>query len=421
MKVLFVAVLILSGVAQGAPLPPARDAFLKTADQLQTILGAQAEALNAVDTGQVANLDGKKPWRLAGMVAGLELKASGLFNLAKIEGTENIQVQWYKDESGGPKAPGAQILNPSTVVLKDGGAGFTLGNVTNQAEPAVQEAIASGKINSQSVSRFRNNVKRAAQSFLRVSGVLARVPPVPGWKPDAFFLEVSFNGNGDISPTVSLGGGVTLRFDWERDGDIASKGSDEKNRAGSPLDAKLESFVVGLGQDLNDSTKKAFLPGTGLELDEVKISLGISAEGDVGVAQGSAGVTGTLAFHRNNKASVTFSDLTMAKAEVPMALFQPIERIEEEKLKGLHLSKNFLPKFNVIQIKRDPFRRGLDHAIKFSQSIARLAVKSSKGKWKVVEVSSEFDLGISGELGLANIKGTKGIEFIFTVPQWHTL
>jgi hypothetical protein len=67
---------------------------------------------------------------------------------------------------------------------------------------------------------------------------------------------------------------------------------------------------------------------------------------------------------------------------------------------------------NVIPIDRQAFRRGLRKALRIGRFFARHADKA-RGKWKIHELRTAFDLSFGGKTGVVTVGGVAATEISF--------
>ena len=72
-----------------------------------------------------------------------------------------------------------------------------------------------------------------------------------------------------------------------------------------------------------------------------------------------------------------------------------------------------IPDKVVYKIDRSRLRKGLSKAVRIGAFFAKGAAQAKVGKWKISEISTEYDASISGALGLVTASGQGIVELVF--------
>jgi hypothetical protein len=336
------------------------------------------------------------PWHLDGMVGYYAVSQSGILGALLYSGTESIKLTWQKPSSSTP-APSAvaQIQKaPALKVTPD----LKEEDLPSALEPSIQVALASGSI--QNESNFRKNILDRAEKFFNICRALDTITRTSGWYVDGYQLNLNVSASGQVTPVVGVGSAVNLYFDWSRTSDPTI--------APAPVapSSQLKNFVQLVSSAIPQAVKDSSdVQKSGFYLDMVQVGLGITAGGDIGVAQVQGGDIGRIIFKRD----VTVIDTAGASAAIDADSDQQLNVIQAETASA--------PASVVYKVSSRKFKNGLKHAIKMANYFAARAKKAENSKYKLNQIESEFDIALTGDLKLAVVNGIGQFVLDFDLIQ----
>jgi hypothetical protein len=337
------------------------------------------------------------PWHLDGMVGYFAVSQGGILGALLYAGTESIKLTWQKAETVST-APAAPI--PAPLLAMKVTPDMTAQDLPNALEPSIQVALASGAIKDEVT--FRRNILLHAEKFFNICQLLNMITRSPGWYVDGYQLNVNFSASGQVTPLIGVGGSVNLYFDWSRTTDPTTQPTTTTYSAQTTN--QLNSFVQLMSAAIPEAVQdSADIEKSGFHLDMVQVGLGITAGGDVGVAQATGGDIGRILFKR---------DLHVNQS--PNASVSPAPANDQElNLVSTDVSKGE----TVVKVNTRKFSNGLKKAIKMATYFADRAHKNSNSKYKLNQIEAEFDTSLSGSLKLATVNGIGQFVLDFDLIQ----
>jgi len=165
----------------------------------------------------------------------------------------------------------------------------------------------------------------------------------------------------------------------------------------------------GLSQDIAAAVaRNPSLEGSPYVLKQVKLSLGISQGGNIGIATEDASILGTVEFDKadapaEKQTATSGGNLRILSAQKS----QDSAALTYAAANGIsHDADSFM-------ISHEKLRDGLARAVLIGDYFGKRAKGAESATWKIIEISPEFDLSIGGAMGLKTITGTAGIELTF--------
>jgi hypothetical protein len=390
------------------------------------------------------------PWHLGGILTDLGLSAQGIFGPVIMNGTANIQTFWQHSKPG--PHPGTSAKSAQNRIHFLGFAPKS--SLENQVEPAIQGALASGIIRPGSEQNFRSQVLAAAEEFRIFTGHLNQavleVKDVKStsWPPGVYRLDVTFDGSGNATTLINVGASVVIRFDWEpapsgpgalavnldkeRKAWVESKVTPQTVHGLALQNANLlqdlEKFIQAVSSDISQTVASQSEPlqASGFEQTSIRIGLGYSVAGNIGVARGSQQAVASIEFDRPGAGILALSagptlDLPEAGETLRLMGDSNQERlayaakngiaVDRPKQIGIFAEREKTGASDVVyQLDRDRFRKGLAKAMQIGSFFASKAATSEMGSWKVSQLMIEFDLSVGGTLGVVTVDGLGVVE-----------
>ncbi|MGZ3789780.1 MAG: hypothetical protein ACXVLQ_14720 [Bacteriovorax sp.] len=289
-----------------------------------------------------------------------------------------------------------------------------------QAElaPMINAAMATGKIKDEAA--FRSNLTLAALDFYKLANAVNTNPGM-NWWVSALRFDLIVAASGKLVPAPlplsTVGGEVRIRFDWKR---LMKKTPAKANFLSSDLDKAQESFVTlvsSISQDLEQAMTDK-LEKKGLQPYTMRIGLGFSAGGNVGIAKSSAQAVAQIYFSRDQQAPKVYPRNNFVAKFVDS--YPLIEDINESHLK---YAKDHQIAFTVdsdsdqakaiYQVNRKQFQNGLKKAFKMASFFAKAGQKAESNKWKLYQMKTGLDLSLAGTTGVVTLTGSTTAELAF--------
>jgi hypothetical protein len=408
---------------------------------VDNLFAAQARALPApaaaTDTTPPADHPADwVPWHLAVMSTDFALTTQGVFGALLAGGSADVAARWARRDAI-PQAvrytTPAHDRRASDLVIR---GTATADDVKKQLEPVVRAALATGSIKNE--SRFRANLQNAADSFRLTAAQLNQLGTTPGRFPlSAFRLEVAFEADGQVTPVIGVGGTLKLRFDWIVPDKKQAVATTEAVQH-TPLGDGLVQLVRGLGPDIDAAVASAApVTQAGYKLAGVRVGVGLTASGTVGLVNGSASAMGSVIFGDNEEEggchdpdgdgdchnhhgtaeiaaipAVDDGGIPLLKAAPATGDLQLAARNGVAVVLKNPLAQNKPGDGVIFKIPHDRFRAGMRKAIGISSFFTKHAA-AVKGDWVIKELSTEFDVSLTGTTGLVTLQGTGELELEF--------
>jgi len=263
----------------------------------------------------------------------------------------------------------------------------------------------------------------AAQEFQSVASVIPSTDPTLPWWVSRFRLDLTIDASGKVAPMGSVGGEVRFRFEWHRmmKHHHAQPQVQPLTARQATIKSSLAEFVTATAYDLDHSFDE--ISHLGFKAHTMRMGIGISAKGNVGIAKGSAGIVGQIYFTRNvERPKVRPQSIDDDELDHPILMIERRPMMQhvlfaqqnQIPVKLNSASENNPIKEAVYQVDRKAFRKGLKKAANIGQFFAERASKNSQSSgWKIYELRTSFDASISGELDLVTLAGAVTAQIAF--------
>lgn len=392
---------------------------------------SMAPSLSPLESKPIPNNGKPKdwvPWRAEYFMTDLSLTGSGFIGVLAFKGTSTVRAYWRKQ---GPKpepntfsqetTAQEETTNLEPVVLVNDLS--TPEDMVKQLEPAVNAAVATGKIKDTPV--LRKNLLKTAQEFLAIAMNIPNSTEELPWWVSRFRLDFTVDAAGRVEPVGLVGGEVRFRFEWHRIKRIVPENKKLMTAQLSEREQKLRKslleFITATAYDINN----AFENHTrfGFKAHQIRMGLGISVKGNIGLVKGSAGVVGQIYFNRALERPKLYpikeKSNILALTETTTAPLLLIERNPSlNTLKLAAKNKMMVETFNtdndesngfeeaIFRLDREKFRKGLKKAANIGTFFAKRASEAKVKSWKIYELRTAFDASISGGLDLVTLVGS---------------
>jgi len=401
-------------------------------EDVQSMVSSFQEPLSpmVVDTNESKKSKPKDwvPWRAEYFMTDLSLTGSGLIGALTFKGTSTVRAYWRKQ---GPKVeqPHSVIDPESALAQEELGNAEPMVQVTEtssseemvkQLEPAIHAAVATGKIEDTPV--LRKNLLQTAKEFQFIATSIPGTADDLPWWVSRFRLDFTVDAAGRVEPVGMVGGEVRFRFEWHRIrkiGTVSSKNMVSLSERQQKIRKSLMEFVMMTADDLDHAFENH--NKLGFKAHQVRMGIGISVKGNIGVVKGSAGVVGQIYFTRAverpkvNPIPKKEKMMALALEESPVLV---IERNPSQAHLKLAAQNSMFVETStsgeeentfeeaIYRMDRKKFRKGLQKAAKISAFFAKRATKAHFKSWKIYELRTAFDASISGGLDLVTIVGS---------------
>lgn len=397
--------------------------------EARTFMTEHSPFLSPLDSKPSSNNSKPKdwvPWRAEYFMTDLSLTGSGFIGLLAFKGTSTVRAYWRKQ---GPKAEHdtqnveanltqEEAANLEPVVLVNDLS--TPEDMVKQLEPAVKAAIATGKIKDTPV--LRKNLLKTAQEFQAIATNIPNSTEELPWWVSRFRLDFTVDAAGRVEPVGLVGGEVRFRFEWHRIKRIVPGNKKMKvllSEREQKLRQSLLEFITATAYDINNAFENHTRHG--FRAHQIRMGLGISVKGNIGLVKGSAGVVGQIYFTRAVERPKLYpiKEKSMMLTQANTAPLLVIERNPSlNTLKLAAKSKIMVETFNtdndesngfeeaLFRLDREKFRKGLKKAAKIGNFFAKRASEAKVKSWKIYELRTAFDASISGGLDLVTLVGS---------------
>jgi hypothetical protein len=290
----------------------------------------------------------------------------------------------------------------------------------------IKASLSTGKIKDE--FEFRKNVEQAATEFYTLTNKVDTNPGLGWWISGLRFdLIVAASGKLAPAPVISVGGEVRLRFDWKRISRNKPVFALSNKTTGSGLflgdfsktQSEFQKFILSMSTDL-DQAFSANYSTKGFKPYNLRVGLGFSASGNVGVAKASATAFAQVNFSRDQQApKINPRNLSLTTAQLAQSPLFIIEQnpnenhIQYAKSNQISFEMNADKTVASYQVEHEKFRKGLMKAVKMGRFFASAGNKADSAKWKLYQLKTSFDLSISGTAIFTTFSGIKTAEMSF--------
>lgn len=373
--------------------------FVAQSESLSRAEAGRANAANASSAPVVAPVStpAKVPgWHMTAYMADIGISLGGFLGALIYKGTPSVTAVFRKQYDKTRPEPEAAPVQGIAITPE-----MSRQDLVQALEPSIQATLATGRIRDERV--FRAEAMTAGQEFQSLTRALDHMDPRLPWKVARFRLDLTVDVTGRITPVVSVGGEVRLRFEWfrmKRPGAPAlaraPASAPSAPAADSDLSEGLVKFATGIAQDLVELSDDSLVADSGFKAYSYRVGLGLSKKRRFGVVTSTQSLIGHLYFTRN----------------VPKPVVNPKPpRDDEGGSEDLALIGAGGEEVTPLTHKR--FRKGLRRAMKLGGFFARYASRHPDARWKVYELKTGFDLSLAGKTGLAGINGIGATEISF--------
>jgi hypothetical protein len=359
-------------------------------DQIFTAESESLERAEAASTVVPETVPQAQRWHLTAFMADLGISMSGVLGALVYKGTPSVTAifrkQYAKPDVKPETVADAVALTPM----------MSHQDLAMALEPGIQATLATGRVKDEKT--FRTEAMGAAQEFQVLTRSLQSMDESLSWKVSRFRLDLSVDVSGKVTPVISVGGDLRLRFEWFRmkppTHALPRMAAAQVEAAqASELSEGLVKFASGIAEDLVELSDDSVVADSGFKAFSYRVGLGISKKKKFGVVTDTNSMIGHLYFTRNVPKPVVNPKPPRDGASEDLALISAGDQ--------------------VTPLTHKRFRKGLNRAFKMGAFFARYAARHPNARWKVYELRTGFDLSLTGRTGLAGINGLGATEINF--------
>ncbi|MCK5883538.1 MAG: hypothetical protein KAG61_07600 [Bacteriovoracaceae bacterium] len=363
-------------------------------------LGAAAEAVDTIfssnhDVLKKVKTVEKNGWSLTGFQTGLYISESGLVGLATMKGVQGIRLHWKRYDVPEVK----ETVSNNTIPLT---SKMTSNEILAEIGPAIQIALKSKKIKVKDERLVRAGITNAASKYQKmIQGIESA--PTSQWFVNKLRFDISISASGVVVPGASAGAAMRFRFEWSRkESDLVRTRINYKTPTSKFVAAMLEDVEFF---ELHSKGNPKF------KLTSFLTGISLTASGNIALVKSKVGVAGYIYFARRKARvasvpakSTKYSYSLLAKSTPQLESYANRSNIEFAK------NSNGTTLFH---LDRDNFRRGLLKAGEISRFFVDRAERSQGKVWGINIVENQFNLSVSGTVGVAGISGSSVFSMLY--------
>lgn len=373
-----------------------------------------------------------KKWQVTSVLTKLGIEQSGLIGLLGVKGESFASLIWKPRRflqanksilaTDAPHEGTERENEMDTIEINDT---MTPEELEMEINPVAEAAIATGKVKNKEI--LKKNLMEKALEVQKMVGSLDEKPAHLGWWLYKFQLEIKITAEGKIIP-VDVGVTTRMRFQWTKiERNKKSEGGNKEFRIPSPM----HKFVTNMATDLAAYDTMDF-KDTNYDFSYVKFGIGIGVKGSIFVAKTQVNTVGSIFFRRdpptnkdNNNllaaSSILENDGDVLVEEVLSPTNADYAKKHDLEVKGdagalPAVDKSLFPSrytSGIFRIQRRYFRKGLARSARIAKFFMRQAARRNPRGWYVDAIELEFELYLSGKLGLATLQGKAETELYF--------
>jgi|GEM_PF-2027429 len=396
---------------------------------LDRIFVATAESL---ETSGDALDDGRRPpnpppnwtpWHLKELYMDLGINLAGTAGIITAIGEGSCEIRWVQPKADQARRTAATKYQTAEqkradLEINDHMSAFELETRIDQIADVV---MATGKVENRDI--LREGLLKSAQDLKNLMVDVNRYND-SRWEVSRFGVDVDVAISGGVGPGTTLGGAVRLRFEWVRSADRADALANS-HEAGEELRESLRQIVGNIARDISSIGSDPY-SGTGFDLKQFKVGLGIYASARFAVVRGRLGVTGFAFFSpttdglpANGSRFVNFdtaADIPLLETETTSA---QIQFADQQRIKHMKTETNDgNGRRNVFMLPQERFKKGLERAVNMGSFFARRAAKSTNDeaaskRWQIDQVKPAFALSLQGITTIFTIGAKASMELTF--------
>ncbi len=336
-----------------------------------------------------------------------------------MKGSPAVQVYWRKKETlapGVPATPDAASLASTENLNFMFNDDMSEDQIRKQTDTLVRVVMASGKIKNEEL--FRSEMTKTVSEIHQKFGGL-NTGSAGAWAPAVFRFDLSVEISGKVAWVATLGGGLRVRLEWHKTARPHLAPARNVTEVAAKERADIEKLLALI------STALPSLPTseqTDFDLKSIRIGLGLSAKGDIGVVKGSVSAMTQVVF-KKAAARMRPSDhrLTAVDGKILFIEQNPSEK-HVEFAQNRHVLHSFQPKAGqgdkseaTYEIDLKDFEEGFRNAAEMAVDFMKVENRGeeSAGAWKLHTVKMQYDMSLTGKAGMVTVGGLVSSELQF--------
>ncbi len=369
-------------------------------DSLNGFIGNLTEVtLDSLESAQDSeNKDGEKKFRFTGMQTSLGLGFSGQLGILTFGGTKVLMVNWERILPKPKNLEEEESFIANSIRVTES---TTKNDLEKDLEPLIKSLTKSKKVRDEKL--LRKNLREVSGNFLaHVKGLSASNSKYLFF-PNKIRLELDIEASGKIvTPVpivlVKVAVPIKIRIEFIR---IMPKSqlksvedviaTSDLNETEKKIATQTKSLLEKLSQEVavayEEQVKDGDMEKRGLTLKSIGVGIGLSVEGNVGVATLKASGVPTIFFAKAPKKAISIDKGLDLEEEIPILMDTMDKRIGD----------------TPVQIKRRQVRKGmkkaLDFAYKFAEKIQKKSKNRPSAKWKFKSLESRYIFTLGGTVG----------------------
>lgn len=314
-------------------------------------------------------------WSMSALSLDLGLSLQGLLGVVVTKGSVAVTARWLPTAKR--EVTEADDYVPTVAVASVADARSDRAAV----ESLTQAIVATGEVKDS--TKLRAGLDGALNRFRQATGDIV-LNPGASWQLAKLRLDFSVDGSGQVYPGTTVGAALRFRFDW-----VPAPSSRVSHRAQTAEGESTSKLMRALASEIS-TLDYSQVKARGFDVNQVKIALGLNAKGKIGVAKAGGEVKGHAVF-----------------AQVSNVALHPVQMDEDAEIMVLtDPASSRGPQL----IPRDAFHKGLEKAVKIGANIAERAAKADGEHWTLKQIKVEFELALSGSVGLLSVGGSGAVE-----------
>lgn len=399
-----------------APTDPAKVARL--GGIVEQVFSSHREALESAIPA--ASEGESRPWKLEAYVTDLAITAEGTLGTLLMDGSAAVRAVWRRRGADGREHATERLGGKSPLVIQ---GSPDPKRMARELETVIRAAVATGRIRDE---RFlRENVLAAGEDFRQLIGQVSKIRTgSTAWKLAGLRMAIGIEASGELTPEVTGGVELSFRMDWDyvpsREPIRPSLVLPRNALLAAPgIQPRMAELVRAIASDLGALTAlerdENPVREAGFEAETVIVSFGVTVEGEVGVAETATSAMASLVFEKSEE-----EERAPASASLLAAGVRGLNVIRPAGTSGAD---------EAVRVDRERFRSGMRKALAIGGFFARHSRAGENEQWAVEGLITEFELSVTGEVGLTTVSGSAAVEIEFarsetavsavSAPQWR--
>lgn len=311
---------------------------------------------------------------LGGFITSFGVSAGGTIGVLGLSGNSSASLVWAKQVIPETPLPEVNLIKSDIIISPE-----TPKEVLTEKIQAISEVLVkSRKVNDEEA--VKKNLLEAALNFQKsMEGINLNLSP--RYLASGFAVVFGISATGRVN-FGTVGGGVTVTLEWK-----FGKNPAKSRISRDDFSQKINDLANTMAEDISVASQR-FEDLPQYKIKDIWVGVVFKVNGNVGVASLGGQVGGYLIFTPSPVAKLAqnFSD----KGEIPVSDNLKFKKVARKKI-----------------------RKGLDLAFRIGARFAKRAQKHQEGKWKILLITTNYSLGLSGNVGIATVSASPTIKVNF--------